>query len=73
MRFLGARWSEEMDSCLAKMSDRIQTFFFFLNFGEHGSGGFSGVTFAAREKKKEKEQTWKPGGGQKKKLKCVPM
>lgn len=59
MRFLGARWSEEMDSCLAKMSDRIQTFFFFLNFGEHGSGGFSGVTFAAREKKKKKKS--KPG------------
>lgn len=73
MRFLGARWSEEMDSCLAKMSDRIQTFFFFLNFGEHGSGGFSGVTFAAREKKKRKRANLETWRWTKKKLKCVPM
>lgn len=33
--------------------------FFFLNLGEHGSGGFSRVTFAAREKKKKKKS--KPG------------
>lgn len=42
--------------CKNECSD--PNFFFFLNFGEHGSGGFSRVTFAAREKKKKKS---KPG------------
>lgn len=58
MRFLGARWSEEMDSCLAKMSDRIQTFFFFEPRGAWFRGIFKSDFCSQREKKKKKS---KPG------------